>query len=73
MCLAVPMKLVFVDGAIGKAELEGIRREVMLDLVPDAKVGDYVIVHAGYALQTLDEDAARETMRLLSNLPDEPS
>lgn len=62
------MRLIFVEGPVGKAELEGVAREVMLDLVPDAKVGDYVIVHAGYAIQTLDEQAARETLALLAEL-----
>jgi hydrogenase expression/formation protein HypC len=68
MCLAIPMLLVAMDGPTGKVELDGIRREVMLDLVPEAKIGDYVIVHAGYAIQTLDEQAARETLSLLAEL-----
>ncbi len=72
MCVAVPMQLLAVDGLMGRAELQGVRREVMLDLVPDAKPGEYVIVHAGYAIQVLDEVAARETLALLAQLTGEP-
>ncbi len=72
MCLAIPMLLVSIDGHLGKAELDGIGRDVMLDLVPEARVGDYVIVHAGFAIQTLDEDSARETLSLLAQLGETP-
>ncbi len=65
MCLAVPMRLAEVDGPFGQAEVDGIGRRVRLDLVPDARVGDYVIVHAGFAIEVLDEQAAQETLALL--------
>ena len=65
MCLAVPMKLVSVEGSEGRADVGGVRRTVMLDLVPEAQVGDFVIVHAGYAIQTMDEESAAETIALL--------
>ncbi len=66
MCLGVPMKLTELQGREGKAELDGVSRKVGLDLVPEAKVGDYVIVHAGYAIQILDEQSAKETLELLA-------
>lgn len=66
MCLAVPMRLVSVEGNEGKAELDGNARKVSLDLVPGAKVGEFVIVHAGYAIQLLDEKAAEEQLELLA-------
>lgn len=66
MCLGVPMRLTSVEGREGKAELEGVSRRVALDLVPDARLGDFVIVHAGYAIQVLDEASARETLALLA-------
>lgn len=66
MCLAVPMKLTTITGDAGRAELEGVSRTVMLDLVPQAAVGDYVIVHAGYAIQVLDEASAKETLALFA-------
>ena len=65
MCLGIPLRLEAIDGKVGKAVLDGVGRNVMLDLVPDAKVGEYVIVHAGYAIQTLDEEAAIETLELI--------
>jgi hydrogenase expression/formation protein HypC len=68
MCLAVPMRLLTVDGARGQAEIDGVGRTVMLDLTPEARVGDYVIVHAGYAISILDEAEALETLRLFEEL-----
>jgi hydrogenase expression/formation protein HypC len=62
------MKLVSIDGPRGQADVGGVKRSVALDLVPDARVGDYVIVHAGYAIQTLDEEAAAETIALLKEV-----
>ena len=70
MCLAVPMKLVSVEGSEGRADVGGVRRTVMLDLVPEAQVGDFVIVHAGYAIQTMDEESAAETIALLRAVGD---
>ncbi len=65
MCLAVPMKLVERREALGVAELDGVRREVSLMLQPDAEVGQYVLVHAGYAIGVVDEAEANETLELL--------
>ncbi len=65
MCLAVPMKLVERQEALGVAELDGVRREVSLMLQPDAEVGQYVLVHAGYAIGVVDEAEATETLELL--------
>ncbi len=65
MCLAVPMKLVERQEAVGVAEIDGVRREVSLMLQPEARVGDYVLVHAGYAIGLVDEAEANETLELL--------
>ena len=69
MCLAVPMKIVEIraDGK-GVAELGGSRHVVDLSLVADARVGVYVIVHAGYAIETLDQEAADATLALFDEL-----
>ena len=66
MCLAIPMKLVTRDGREGTAEISGVTRKVLLDLLPDAVVGDYLIVHAGYAIQRLDEEEAHVILETLS-------
>jgi hydrogenase expression/formation protein HypC len=68
MCLAVPMKLVDVRGAEGVAISGGVRCAVRLDLVEDAAVGLYVLVHAGYAIQLLDDNEAHETLELLRQM-----
>ena len=69
MCLAVPMTLVAVaeDGA-GTVELDGVRRSVRLDLLDGARVGDVVIVHAGYAIERLDPEEARARRELFARL-----
>jgi hydrogenase expression/formation protein HypC len=68
MCLAIPGKLVSIDGETGMADFRGVERRVVLTFVPKAKLGDYVLVHAGFAIQTVDEEDARETLRLLEEL-----
>ena len=68
MCLAVPMEVVAVAGARGRVRSGGVETEIALDLTPDAAVGDYVIVHAGFAIQCLDAEDARETLAIFSRL-----
>ena len=66
MCLAVPLRLNEINGASGVGEFDGVRRKVQLTFVPNAKVGDYVIVHAGFAVEIMDEEQAeldREAFR----------
>lgn len=65
MCLALPMKIVRIEGSRGIASLSGVRREVSLELIKEVKVGDYVIIHAGFAIQKLDEHEAQRTLSLL--------
>ena len=64
MCWAIPARIVEINGDGGKAELSGTVREVGLQLIDDAQIGDYVLIHAGFAIQKLDEDEAHETLRL---------
>jgi len=68
MCLAVPGKLVRIDSDIGLVQFGGAERRVGLALVPDAQVGDYLLVHAGYAIQRMDEAEALENLELLAEL-----
>ena len=65
MCLAIPSRIVSIDGGMATIDVDGVRREVSMLLLEDARVDDWVIVHAGFAIQKIDEDAARETLRLL--------
>ncbi len=63
MCLAVPAKILEINGDLAKADFGGLVREVNVMLV-NAKVGDYVLVHAGYAIQVINEKEAEETLML---------
>lgn len=66
MCLAIPTRVIAIaENRLATIDLNGVRRRVSLDLLPDIKVGDYVIVHAGFAIQRLDEEEALETLKLL--------
>ena len=70
MCLAVPMKIVELKDMEAIVELGGVRRSVSLTLLTEdtLQVGDYVIVHAGFAIQKLDDDDARERLILLKEM-----
>ena len=59
MCLAVPLKIVEIDGLNGVGEVEGLRRRMRLDFIKEPRVGEYVIVHAGFAIERLDEEQAK--------------
>jgi len=65
MCLAIPSKIVKIENDMGTIDVDGVRRRVSLLLLEDPKVGDYVIVHAGFALQKIDEKAAMESLEIL--------
>jgi len=68
MCLAIPAKVANIEGDEARVDFgEGVLREVNVTLV-DAKVGDYVLVHAGYAIQVLSEEEAMETLRLWNEI-----
>lgn len=69
MCLAIPAQLVEIRNAdTGVVDLSGVRKEVSLALVDGVAVGDYVIVHVGYALQKLDPEEAEKTLKLFAEL-----
>jgi hydrogenase expression/formation protein HypC len=68
MCLAIPMQLLDRDEWDGTAELRGVRRRVSLMLCPEAQVGGYVLVHAGYAIATVDAEEARKTLDILDEV-----
>ena len=74
MCLSIPGKLIAITSKldetfrVGKVSFDGIIKEVSLTLVPEANVGDYVLVHVGAAISTIDEDEAKKTFELLKQL-----
>jgi hydrogenase expression/formation protein HypC len=65
MCLAIPMEIREINGDEAVAEAGGIRKEVRLDLLDGARVGDFVLIHTGYAIEKLDPAEARETLELI--------
>jgi hydrogenase expression/formation protein HypC len=66
MCLGVPMQVVSIDGTDIVAEIDGVRREASLMILDDeVQLGDFVIVHAGFAISKLDEEEARETLAMM--------
>jgi hydrogenase expression/formation protein HypC len=65
MCLAIPAKIVNIEDSMGTVDMAGIQKKVSLILLEDAQVGDYVIVHAGFGIHKIDEEAAMESLRIL--------
>jgi len=70
MCLAIPMVVVERDEFGGVAEIDGVKRQVSMMYVPEAEVGDYVLVHAGFAIGTVDAEEAAKTLELLREYSD---
>ena len=70
MCLAVPGKIIEISGSTARVDIEGTIREANISLLPGVKVGEYVIVHAGFAMEKYDEEDAKETLRLLKEMLD---
>ncbi|MDR3560190.1 MAG: HypC/HybG/HupF family hydrogenase formation chaperone [Negativicutes bacterium] len=68
MCLAVPAKIVEKVDMLATVDVSGVTRKVSLMLVPEAEVGDFVLVHAGFAIQKVDEEEAVRTLELLKEL-----
>jgi len=74
MCLAIPGKIISIDNQIddlfrmAKVSFDGIIKQVNLAMVPEAQIGDYVLVHVGSAISVVDEDEAKITMNILMNM-----
>jgi hydrogenase expression/formation protein HypC len=68
MCLAVPALIKSINGRDAEAEIGGISRRISLWLTPEAKVGDYVLMHTGYAISIIDRDEAEETLKMLREI-----
>jgi hydrogenase expression/formation protein HypC len=68
MCLAVPVKVVSIEGDEAETEIGGVRRRVSIALTPEVKAGDYVLLHTGYAIGVVDEVEAKETLKLFEEI-----
>ena len=70
MCLAVPSKIMEITEDRAKVDFGGVHRTISLQLMPDVKVGDYVLVHTGFAISKVDPEEARLTLKLVSKMGD---
>lgn len=71
MCLAIPAKITQLEeGRLATVDILGVTRTISVDLTPQAQVGDYVLVHAGFAIEVVDEQYAQETLDLVRQFPD---
>ncbi len=68
MCLAVPVRIVSIEGDEAETEIAGVRRRVSIKLTPEAKLGDYILLHTGYAIGVVDEAEAQETLKILEEI-----
>ncbi|MFC2047842.1 HypC/HybG/HupF family hydrogenase formation chaperone [Chloroflexota bacterium] len=68
MCLAIPALVKSIDGYQAEVDIDGVTRRVSIQLTPEVNVGDYVLLHTGYAISVIDENEARETLELLKEL-----
>ena len=70
MCLAIPFQLVEINGSVAVGEALGMKREIRVDFIPEPKIGDYVIVHAGFAIERLGETQALEDLEAWEEMKD---
>ena len=68
MCLAIPVRIKSINGTEAEVEIGGITRKTSLMLTPEARVGDYVLLHAGYAINILDQAEAEETLAIFAEM-----
>jgi len=68
MCLAVPVQVLAINGEEAEVDFGGVRRRISVVLTPDACIGDYVVLHTGFAISIMDQEEAQQTLKLLQEL-----
>ncbi len=68
MCLGIPAKIIFREGEMATVSVGGVEYPASLQFIPDATVGDYVIIHAGFAIEKVDLQEAEETIRMIQEI-----
>ena len=68
MCLGIPAKVVRIDEVMAEVDVGGVKRKISIQLLQDVRIGEYVLLHAGFAIQRIDEKEARETLKLLEEI-----
>ena len=71
MCLAIPAKIVELkEDSLAEVDILGVTRDISIDLTPEVKPGDFVLVHAGFSIEVVDEQFAQETIDLIKDMPE---
>lgn len=68
MCLGIPLKIILIEGKEAVGEMNGVKKKIRVDLLPQVKIGDYVMVHAGFALEIIDDTTAKDTLEAILEL-----
>ena len=68
MCLAVPVKVVSINGSEAEVDFGGVKRRISIMLTPEVKIGQYVLLHTGYSISVIDEAEAEETLKLFEEM-----
>jgi len=68
MCLGIPAKIIRKDKEMAEVDVGGVKRKISIQLLQDVRIGEYVLLHAGFAIQRIDEKEARETLKLLEEI-----
>jgi hydrogenase expression/formation protein HypC len=68
VCLAIPVKVIKINKNLAEVDMAGVKRQVDVRFLEDVRVGDYILVHAGFAIEKIDEQEAAETLKLLKDI-----
>jgi len=68
MCLGIPAKIVRIDEVMAEVDVGGVKRKISIQLLQDVRIGEYVLLHAGFAIQRIDEKEARKTLKLVEEI-----
>jgi hydrogenase expression/formation protein HypC len=68
MCLAIPVKVVKVKGTLAEVDMSGVKRQADIRFLENVKIGDYILIHAGFAIEKINQKQARETLKLLKDV-----
>jgi hydrogenase expression/formation protein HypC len=72
MCLGIPARIISLEGNVARVSIGGVEYSASMQLLPEAGVGDFVIIHAGFAIEKVDPDEAAETIRLVREMEEKP-
>ncbi len=68
MCLAIPVKVIKIEKTLAEVDMAGVKRQVDVRFLEDVRVDDYILVHAGFAIEKIDKKEAKETLNLLKDI-----